>query len=431
MGGGNPSSEDSESSSHNSSTSQKAQANHCDDELEDDGGLKSLIKKHTAGPKVAKDLYEKVYTILEYAPQQTICSLKRIESLSLLDALELDNCYHACTNSDEPSSKPSSSSSTFNAASGSCSSPNKLLGGSGNGANDNRTDNVTEITELTEVIAAETHSRSGKAQFQFRCPHHAYLPQLFRVNHGTSTKYRSCMGPGWNSIHHLRYIQYGPKKGQTVLSFECRGHMMSHHRIKAKKKNAFQCSDCQEVFEGKTELKAHRENVTCHILCSECQQEFSCREMRMSHYAEVHAKQTDQSPFREIDDDLEAKVKKRLKSYADGLKKGKELSDDERESWIRANTKKYIRGRDDNANPRLELGQWYIIFSTLFPQIQVPEPCKLLRYCCMAVLTILFFSLCLRSGNTEFRVRPRTNSLSVRSRRGVSYQASRTARGYS
>jgi len=40
-----------------------------------------------------------------------------------------------------------------------------------------------------------------------------------------------------------------------------------------------------------------------------------------------------------------------------------------------------MRGRDDNANPRLELGQWYIIFTTLFPQIQVPEPCKSLRHC--------------------------------------------------
>lgn len=164
--------------------------------------------------------------------------------------------------------------------------------------------------------------------------------------------------------------------------------MTSHHRIKTKKRNIFQCSDCQEVFEGKMELKDHRENVTCHIICSECQQEFSCREMRMSHYSKVHTKQADQSPFREIDDDLEAKVKKRLKTYADGLKKGKELNDDEREKWISANTNKYMRGRDDNANPRLELGQWYIIFTTLFPQIQVPEPCKSHNIVVFAVLTI-------------------------------------------
>ena len=157
--------------------------------------------------------------------------------------------------------------------------------------------------------------------------------------------------------------------------------MTSHHRVKAKKKNSFQCSDCQEVFEGEIELKAHRENVTCNILCSECQQKFDCREMRMSHCSEVHAKQTDQSPFREIDDDLETKIKRHLKTFADGLKKGKEPSDDERERWIRANKEKYMRGRDDNANPRLELGQWYIIFTTLFPQIQVPEPCKSLRHC--------------------------------------------------
>jgi hypothetical protein len=38
------------------------------------------------------------------------------------------------------------------------------------------------------------------------------LPDLFRVNHGTSTRYRSCMGPGWNSIHHLRYIATWPKE---------------------------------------------------------------------------------------------------------------------------------------------------------------------------------------------------------------------------
>ena len=217
MGNRDPSSEDSES--HNSSTTQKVQANHCDDELEDDGGLKSLIKKHTASPKVAKELYEKVCGILEYAPQQSICSLKRIEKLSLLDALELDTCYYACTNSDDSSSKPSSSSSTFNAASGSNPSPNKHASGPGNGSNGIANDNITEITALTEVIAAETRSRSGKAQFQFRCPHHAYLPDLFRVNYGTSTRYRSCMGPGWNSIHHLRYVRIWHKQTSDRSDF--------------------------------------------------------------------------------------------------------------------------------------------------------------------------------------------------------------------
>jgi len=152
--------------------------------------------------------------------------------------------------------------------------------------------------------------------------------------------------------------------------------MKSHHKTKAKKEKVLRCSDCQEVFEGKTELKDHKENVTCVIRCSECQQEFSCREERMSHYSEAHEKQTDQSPYREIDDDLETKIMTSLKTYADGLKKGKETIDDERERWITANTEKYMRGRDDNANPWLELGQWYIIFTTLFPQIQVPEPCK-------------------------------------------------------
>ena len=211
MGSGNPSTEDSEST-----TSQKARVNHCDDELEDDGGLKSLIKNNTAGPKVAKELFERVCGKLEYAPQQKIHSLEDTQLFSLLDALELDICYYGCANSGDRGSKASSSSPTSSAAGGSSPAPNKHPGGSGNGANGGSNDNFTEITESTEVVNAETRSRPGKADFLFRCPHHAYLPELFRVNHGTS-RYRSCMGPGWNNIHHLRCVWIIAQR--NVISF--------------------------------------------------------------------------------------------------------------------------------------------------------------------------------------------------------------------
>lgn len=78
----------------------------------------------------------------------------------------------------------------------------------------------------------------------------------------------------------------------------------------------------------------------------------------------------------EIDDAMDKKIKENLKAYVGSLNKGKGPIDPILERWIEANTDRYMIGRS-KPNPKLELGQWYIIFSTLASDAMVLEhPCK-------------------------------------------------------
>ena len=99
--------------------------------------------------------------------------------------------------------------------------------------------------------------------------------------------------------------------------------------------------------------------------------------MRQAHQEERHLEEIKESRFMEIDDAMDKKIKERLKAYVDSLKKGKGSSDPIREQWIEANTDRYMVGRSSKHNPKLELGQWYIIFSTVASEAKVPQhPCK-------------------------------------------------------
>lgn len=82
------------------------------------------------------------------------------------------------------------------------------------------------------------------------------------------------------------------------------------------------------------------------------------------------------STLMEIDDAMNQKIKTNLKAYTDSLKKGKSRSDPELEKWVDKNTERFMVGRS-KANPKLELGQWYIYFKTLAPEKDVTDhPCK-------------------------------------------------------
>lgn len=70
-----------------------------------------------------------------------------------------------------------------------------------------------------------------------------------------------------------------------------------------------------------------------------------------------------------------------LKIYTDALKKGKrkETIKPELEQWVEANRARFEIGRSARAraSAKLELGQWYIIFTTLRRQNIMPDhPCK-------------------------------------------------------
>ena len=150
--------------------------------------------------------------------------------------------------------------------------------------------------------------------------------------------------------------------------------MQSHHIIKP---NLLQCNRCQEEFKNQDLLKSHEMNVDCPIRCPNCREEFEKKTMRQAHQEEKHIEETKESRFMEIDDAMDKKIKENLKAYVDSLKKGKGPISHALEQWIAANTARYMIGRSSKANPKLELGQWYTIFSTLASETKVLEhPCK-------------------------------------------------------
>jgi len=147
--------------------------------------------------------------------------------------------------------------------------------------------------------------------------------------------------------------------------------MKSHH---TKKPNPLQCSRCQEEFENQETLKHHELSVDCLIKCPNCPLEFDRKALRQAHQEEEHVNDDVKSKFMEIDESMDEKIKKTLKSYGDALKKGKAI-DPAMEKWIEANTKRYMVGRRSTANAKLELGQWYTIFRTLSPREVLKHPC--------------------------------------------------------
>ena len=116
-------------------------------------------------------------------------------------------------------------------------------------------------------------------------------------------------------------------------------------------------------------------NVDCPIRCPECSEEFELKAMRQAHQEQTHPPEAKESKFMEIDEAKEKQIKDNLKAYVDSLKKGKGRIDPDLEQWVEANTNRYMVGRNEKANPKLELGQWYTICSTLFGEV-AQHPCN-------------------------------------------------------
>jgi len=152
--------------------------------------------------------------------------------------------------------------------------------------------------------------------------------------------------------------------------------MQKVHTKQVKKVNPLQCSRCQKQFPNSDELKSHELNVDCAIRCPECSDEFLTKAFRQEHQKENHIEESDDVALRELDDAMWKQIKENLKLYAESLKnkKGK-LSGDpdaDRERWVLANTPRYETGRSDTkVNSKLELGQWYTIFTNLAPNMKI------------------------------------------------------------
>ena len=158
--------------------------------------------------------------------------------------------------------------------------------------------------------------------------------------------------------------------------------MQNVHTKQVKKSNPLQCSRCQDEFPTADELKSHELNVDCAIRCPDCPDEFSSKALRQEHQKEHHSGEADDPLLRELDDMMWKQIKEKVKLYTDVVKnkKGKASGDpdSDRERWVLANTAKYEAGRSKTKfNSKLELGQWYTIFTTLAPNVKILDhPCE-------------------------------------------------------
>jgi hypothetical protein len=189
--------------------------------------------------------------------------------------------------------------------------------------------------------------------------------------------------------------------------------MQNLHTKKAKKLSPLQCSRCQGDFTDLDELRGHELNIDCPIRCADpdCPDEFLTKALRQDHQKQCHLEQESDPVLREIDDGMWKQVKDNLKSYTDSLKskKGKSSNDPniDREKWVANNIPRYETGRT-KVNSKLELGQWYTIFTTLAPNVKILDhPCKL--------------SVCLLCSDTQMMSSLRVRNSSLRLCRGENF----------
>jgi len=125
-------------------------------------------------------------------------------------------------------------------------------------------------------------------------------------------------------------------------------------------------------------LKDHTRDDDCPTRCSEqgCDVEFGSKKDRKAHMSEKHHNILHPG-VSEMDEKMHRALRERLKKYTESLKKGEAASDKALWDWVTANTDEFKAGRETKINAWLELGQWYVMFATLFPSMQVPkDPCK-------------------------------------------------------
>jgi hypothetical protein len=149
-----------------------------------------------------------------------------------------------------------------------------------------------------------------------------------------------------------------------------------------KKPNMLQCSTCLTEFPNQDELASHAATVDCLARCLECEKEFGSKALRLAHQQNKHFAEASEGLLLELDEKKWKKIKEDLKgfnTYSDWLKKGTCEPKPEIETWIDANVALYEYHRSDKAKARarIELGQWYVIYTALAPHMKIVDhPCK-------------------------------------------------------
>jgi hypothetical protein len=184
--------------------SSESQASDSTQDTGNSGPLRKLVGEFT-NADVAEQLFKAVRGKLEYAPQRKIVSFDDIQNTPLLDQIELDwagiivPLARTCVSSPSstvpfsagPNQSGGSSSSRQSGGSGNQSerasgTPNEGLNNRGNSTADNSRETATKPAIIS----------------LFRCLHNAYWPEVFCGS--TSKRFRTCAGPGNNTIQHLK-----------------------------------------------------------------------------------------------------------------------------------------------------------------------------------------------------------------------------------
>lgn len=357
--------------------------------------LEYLIKDDVlrSDPEVADLVYIKIRGKLEYATPDEIEKPLGSHELSLLRLLELEAFGIVQPNGGVTAYAGSSSSGT--SAPSRTSDSNQAIGASSSSASQNGSGGLVPVKDsaspnespIQQTKSLKGSSKSGTAQSPkaraFRCFHNAIYPAVFCVNGETLQKFRTCTGPGWKSMQHLKYVPYLVLKlWRSLLVNVLREHMQDVHTKSSKRPNSLQCSTCLAEFQEQDELECHRVAVDCTARCPDCNEEFETKALRQEHQKFAHAEEETECFLLELDDKKWKKIKDELKAfngYSDSLKKRRCEPKPEIELWIQSNTALYEEERSEKARAkaRNELGHWYVIYHALAPQTKILDhPCK-------------------------------------------------------
>jgi hypothetical protein len=203
------------SSSPTSSITSNMQGRVATVKIERTDELEGLIKDEAfrSDPEVAELVYSKVKGRLEYATPNDIEQPVGSHELSLLRLLEPEAFGLVQPNGGSTAFAGSSASGT-SAPDGNpncgpdagASSSSANLGNSG--ALIPKKDLVSPNEGPTQQIKLQKNSsKPGASKARgFRCFHNALYPATFCVNEETHQKFRTCTGPGWKNMQHLKYV---------------------------------------------------------------------------------------------------------------------------------------------------------------------------------------------------------------------------------
>jgi len=176
--------------------------------------LEAFIKDEVlrTDPEVAELFYEEIKGELEYTNSDDIERPHGGNELSLLHLIELEafgivqpsGAITSCASTS--SDKSPSPTSNFGQATVPASSSGSQSTSASTSTGKEITSNNGEPSQ--QVKSEQSNSKPGvsdRAKSRgLRCIHNALLPNIFCINQNTQQKFRSCPGPGYLSIQHVK-----------------------------------------------------------------------------------------------------------------------------------------------------------------------------------------------------------------------------------